>query len=149
MVYNRQKKMIKKSIFRVMAATAIMLTVSINVEAQDKKLIESKGKEIVTKPAPVQPKAPVVLTLSDTKVDLAVGGTKNLKVTSTLTAKETVTWKSSNANVVTVDKAGKITAKSVGTATITATAGSMEGKCEVKVKKSALSDNSANLQLIN
>ena len=45
----------------------------------------------------------------------------------------TVTWKSSNTNVVTVDNTGKITAVNVGTATITAEVAGVSDTCEVKV----------------
>lgn len=44
-----------------------------------------------------------------------------------------VTWKSSNTNVATIDNNGKVTAVSVGTATITATAAGVSGTCEVNV----------------
>lgn len=44
-----------------------------------------------------------------------------------------VTWKSSDTNVATIDKNGKITAVSVGKATITAEAGGVSETCEVNV----------------
>lgn len=45
----------------------------------------------------------------------------------------TVTWKSGNTNVATVDQTGKVTAVGVGTTTITATAGGKSATCTVTV----------------
>ena len=46
---------------------------------------------------------------------------------------KTITWKSSDTSKVTVDKNGKIIAKSKGSATITATAGTVTSEIKVKV----------------
>ncbi|MBQ2916571.1 MAG: Ig-like domain-containing protein [Clostridia bacterium] len=45
----------------------------------------------------------------------------------------TVTWKSNNPNVATVDNTGKVTAVSVGTTTITAEAAGVSDACEITV----------------
>ncbi len=68
-----------------------------------------------------------------TSLTLTVGETYKVKLTITPSnaTNKTATWKSSNTKVVTVDKNGKITAKGVGTATVTAT---VDGKTvEIKV----------------
>ena len=52
-------------------------------------------------------------------------------------AGQTVTWKSSNETIATVDANGKVTAVYVGEATITATVGDKTAICEVKVRKPA------------
>lgn len=74
------------------------------------------------------------LELSAASVDLYVGG--SAKVTATVTtASGTVTpvWTSSDPNVAAVDQNGNVTARSVGTATITVKAGGMEKTCQVAV----------------
>lgn len=47
---------------------------------------------------------------------------------------QSVTWKSDNTQVATVDKNGKVTAKKAGTCTITAAANGVSAKCKVKVQ---------------
>lgn len=71
-------------------------------------------------------------TLSKSKVSLTVGNSTTIKVT-TASSKE-ISWKSSNEKVATV-KNGKITAKSVGNATITATIGNTSKTISVTVTK--------------
>ena len=78
------------------------------------------------------------MTLNNTSTQLYVGNTLTLKATITPSdvATKNVTWKSSNTSIATVDSAGKVTAKGIGTATITATTtdGSNISKtCTVKV----------------
>ena len=74
------------------------------------------------------------LTLSSSQLEFSVGQQgKKLTVTSGLSAGETATWKSSNTAIVTVDASGNITVKGKGKATITATAGSKQGICDVTV----------------
>ena len=46
---------------------------------------------------------------------------------------ETVTWSSSDANIASVDSDGKVTAKAIGKATITAKAGTSSATCEINV----------------
>lgn len=73
--------------------------------------------------------------LTSTKVTMKVGQTKTLKVTGTT---KKVTWKTSDKSVATVSKAGKITAKKVGKATITATVNSKNYTCKVTVVEKEL-----------
>ena len=66
------------------------------------------------------------------KEDVVLNGTKTLFCQNEPTG-ETVTWSSSNGSVASVDSDGKVTAKAIGTATITATAGSKTATCTVNV----------------
>lgn len=68
--------------------------------------------------------------LSQTKVALKVGQTKQLKLTGT---KKAITWSSSKKSVATVSKSGKVTAKAAGTATITAKSSGKKYTCKVTV----------------
>ena len=95
-------------------------------------------------------KLPVsAVTLNETSTALVVGNTKQLTATVAPANADdsTVTWKSGNTNVATVDQTGKVTAVGVGTTTITATAGGKSATCTVTVtakpvpiKRIALSD---------
>ena len=78
------------------------------------------------------------ITLNKTKTSVYVGGTEQLQASLTPSDViiKTLSWKSSNTSVATVDQTGKVTAKAIGTATITATASDGSGKtasCEVSV----------------
>ena len=48
---------------------------------------------------------------------------------------KTVTWKSSNTDVATIDRNGLLTARAVGSATVTATAGGVSAQCIVNVSR--------------
>lgn len=76
------------------------------------------------------------LTLNKTKLELTIGNEKTLKATiKPNNAKDkTVTWISSDNVVATVDKNGRIFAKSTGTAIITAKAKNKQASCTVTVK---------------
>ena len=76
------------------------------------------------------------LAADRTSLTLTVGGSYTIKLTipSSITDK-TVTWKSSDTSIVTVDKNGKITAKKVGTAEVTATVGGQSVTIKVTVKE--------------
>lgn len=78
------------------------------------------------------------IKINKTKATLNVGKTVKLSVTlkpKNVTDK-TITWKSSNKKVTTVDKNGKVTAKKKGTCTITAiTSNGKKAKCKITVKK--------------
>ena len=80
---------------------------------------------------------PTSVKLNKTSLTIGKGKTATLKATVNPTknvTSKTVTWTTSNKNVVTV-KNGKITAKKVGTATITAkTVNGKIAKCKVTVK---------------
>ena len=78
------------------------------------------------------------LKLSESKLYLYVGGTKQLKVTyspSNATNKKVI-WSSSNKNVATINSNGVVTAKGVGTATIKIrTEDGVNATCTVTVSK--------------
>ena len=97
-------------------------------------IIASSGKSTA--------KCTLTVTTSDTKIVLDAG-TKSIKVTDTFTlgvtvtpAGTTVTWKSSDDTIATV-KDGLVTGLAKGSATITATAGSVSAKCDVTVTNDA------------
>ena len=77
------------------------------------------------------------VSLNKTELSLVVGSNETLTATvepATATNKA-VTWKSSKPDIAEVDETGKVTAKQVGTATITVTTkdGGKTATCEVKV----------------
>lgn len=77
------------------------------------------------------------IKLNKTKLGIEVGSSQKISATvspANAVNKE-IKWKSSNTKVVEVDQNGKITAKSDGTATITATAGGKKATCKVTVAK--------------
>ena len=90
---------------------------------------DSKGVTVTT---PVKPS----VKLNRTSLTLTKGKTYTLKTTVTGTNK-TVSWSSSNASVASVDKNGKVTAKTKGTATITAKVDGVSASCKVTVNESA------------
>lgn len=77
------------------------------------------------------------VTLSKTTLSIVEGSTSTLTATikPTDATNKGVTWSSSDTNIATVDANGKVTAKSVGTATITVTTkdGTKTAKCTVTV----------------
>ena len=72
--------------------------------------------------------------LNKTAVTLKVGQTYQLKLSGT---NQKITWKSSNSKIVTVNKAGKLFAKSAGNATVTAQVNGIRFVCKVKIQKKA------------
>lgn len=75
------------------------------------------------------------VSVSPSSLEMTVGGTATLKATvspSDATEKN-ITWKSSDAAVVAVSGNGELSAKSAGTATVTATAGGKSGSSTVTV----------------
>lgn len=72
--------------------------------------------------------------LNKTAVTLKVSQTYQLKLSGT---NQKITWKSSNSKIVTVNKAGKLFAKSAGNATITAQVNGIRFVCKVKIQKKA------------
>lgn len=76
------------------------------------------------------------LTLNKTKLELVIGNEETLKakIDPDNAKDKTVTWSSSDNTVATVDKNGKILAKSVGTAKITAKTKNKQASCIVTVK---------------
>lgn len=71
--------------------------------------------------------------ISNTTLTLSVGKSQTLKITGT---SSTVSWSSSNEDVATVSKSGKITAVSNGSAVVTAKVDSKKYTCKVKVQGS-------------
>ena len=83
---------------------------------------------------------PVVVTaisLDPTNLSIEIDDYDAIDVTTT-PAGGTVTWSSSNNNIATVDSTGKVTGIAVGTATITATAGTVTAFCTVTVTNKAI-----------
>ena len=72
--------------------------------------------------------------LNKTSITLKVGQTYQLKLSGT---NQKITWKSSNSKIVTVNKAGKLQAKSAGNATVTAQVNGIRFVCKVKIQKKA------------
>ena len=68
--------------------------------------------------------------INRTKLSIAVGQSKQLKVSGT---KQGVKWSSSNKKVAIVSDTGTVTGKNLGKATITADIGGMTYKCKVTV----------------
>ncbi len=78
---------------------------------------------------------PTAIELSATTAELKVNG--NVTLTATVTpdnaTDKTVTWTTSNAAIATVDAGGKVTAKAIGEAKITAACGKATATCVVTV----------------
>lgn len=83
-------------------------------------------------PGPVQATS---VTLDHTNITLYPGETQTISATVAPdnTADKTVTWTSSNPAIASVDAYGKVTAVAPGSATITATCGSVSASCNVTV----------------
>ncbi len=81
------------------------------------------------------------VTLDKSTLELTVGANGQLKATVSPddATDKSVTWTSSDSKVATVDANGRVTAVSVGTATITAKSGEVTATCEVKVLPIAVS----------
>lgn len=77
------------------------------------------------------------ITFDNTEGILTVGNSHTIEATVSPEAatNQTLTWASSDENVATVDETGKITAKAVGNATITANAGNVSATYEVTVQQ--------------
>lgn len=71
--------------------------------------------------------------ISKAKATLEVDATLKLKITG---SEEKVTWSTSKKSVATVSSSGTVTAKAEGQATITATIGKSNYKCEITVVNS-------------
>lgn len=90
------------------------------------------------------------ITINGAKPTLVEGDT--LILTATITPSDasykTVTWTSSNGTVATVDQNGKVTAKSVGTAKIKATADGVTAECTITVEEKVIPVESITLNKI-
>ena len=76
------------------------------------------------------------ISLDKTTLSMTEGDEVTLKASlEPADATDEVKWSSSNTSVATVDASGKVTAVKEGSATITATAGSVSATCEVTVAK--------------
>lgn len=76
------------------------------------------------------------LTLNAKKINLKRKRSFTLKPSLfPITAREKITYKSSNTKIATVNKNGRIVAKKAGTVTIRVTAGKAKARCKVTVKK--------------
>ena len=99
----------------------------------------SNGKTATCKVTVIEPVIEVEsISLNKTALSMNTGSTANLTATiiPTNATDKTVTWKSSNTSVATISN-GKVTAKSVGTATITAkTSNGKTATCKIIVEKS-------------
>ena len=88
---------------------------------------------------PVNANAATKVTLSNTKITLKLGNTKVLKLKN---AKGKVTWKSSNAKVVSIKKKDAtsitLTPKKQGKVTITATNNKKTYTCKVNVDRKSV-----------
>lgn len=75
------------------------------------------------------------ITLNKSSVDLPVNGTVTLvpTITPTEAAGNTITWESETPSVATVSDAGLVTAKALGTTTITATVDGHSASCTINV----------------
>lgn len=108
-------------------------TAKITIRSKDKK-----AKKVITVKVPAKSKVVKSVSVSPKTKKLKVGGTFTIKPTikpSKATVK-LVSYKSSNAKVATVSSKGKVTAKAVGSATITVTTldGSKKATCKVTVE---------------
>ena len=91
------------------------------------------------KPDPTKA-ATVTLKLNKTTTNIVCGATETLKATLKGSSSK-ITWKTSDKNIAAVDANGKITAKSAGTVTITATAAGKTAKCSVTVLYKDVTDS--------
>ncbi len=79
------------------------------------------------------------ITLNKERMELMVGKSESL-VAAVVPEKATVTWSSSNTNVATVDRNGKVTARGIGEAIITAASGEVSVSAEVTVTRNIEGD---------
>ena len=99
-----------------------------------------KFEYYVTVTAKPTAKVPVKsLKLNVSKAKMAVGKTKQLKASfQPYYTTENLKWSSSNKKVAAVSSSGVVTAKSLGTATITAKMGNKTAKCKITVNSTEL-----------
>jgi uncharacterized protein YjdB len=105
-------------------------TVKITAKAENGKLVTMTVKVVA------KAKKPTKLSITGAPGTLKKGKTAQLtvKVTPASATNLNVTFKSSKPSVLSVDKAGKLTAQKKGTATITVKAGGKSAKKTVTVK---------------
>ena len=80
------------------------------------------------------------MTLNKSSLSLRVGENETLiaKVLPDNATDRMITWTSSKEDVATVDSSGRVTAKSVGEASITASAGGKSATCSVTVDNNSI-----------
>ncbi len=121
------------SIASIDKATGVVTGVEVG-EVQVYVIVDGKTAicELTVTAAPIRVET---IELSKTEMALFVGKSETL--TATIAPENatypTVTWKSSDEAIATVDETGKVTAVAEGTATITATADEKEATCTVTV----------------
>ena len=74
--------------------------------------------------------------ISSSKLTMIKGQSRTLKITG-LKKGQKISWKSSNSKIVAVNKAGRLSARSAGNATITAQVNGIRFVCKVKIQKKA------------
>jgi len=98
---------------------------------------QKKAASTVTVPAPVTVVKVTGVSLDSSGVTVGIGATRQLTATVSPSnaADRAVTWASGNANIANVSTSGLVTARSAGTATITATTrdGQKKATCTVTV----------------
>ena len=99
------------------------------------------GDKTATCTITVVPTPVTSITLDKTSASLKVGETVTLSATvgPADATDKTVSWSSSDATVASVSN-GVVTARKLGTATITATAGNMTATCTITVRSDTLVD---------
>lgn len=87
------------------------------------------------------------VTVSPSTLTLLIGESSQLtaKISPADASEQTVSWGSSHEDVVSVDSDGKVTALTLGTATVTATVGNKQGTCIVKVESNVIPVNKITL----
>lgn len=97
-----------------------------------------------TQPTTTKPSTSSSVKLSVTSKSIFTGN----RFAITATASGTVSWSSSKTSVATVDSNGVVTAKSAGSATITAKSGSHSATCKITVKSgSSVNISNSNVNL--
>lgn len=118
--------------FKKLLSTVVLPVLAIAVLASCKKSDEVTVSDI---------------TLSPDKMEIVEGETKTIKasIAPAGAADRTLTWKSSNQEVASVDEKGVVTAVKPGSATITATVDGKSGNCDVTVLAKAIKAESVRL----
>ena len=114
---------------------------TVTASACNSDVVHDSWTQVAKATAELTVKVPVAVTgisLQTTSVDLVVGETSTLVATVNPTdaSDKSITWSSSDTTIATVSSSGVVTAKGIGTATITATTvdGGKTAKCTVYVE---------------
>ena len=96
--------------------------------------VEPSSVTLTVKPKYIDANA---ITLNKSSLELLLGGSERLSATVSPdnATDKTVVWTSSDSDVATVDANGNVTAVAIGSATITASCGSVKAECKVTVLK--------------